>query len=216
MLIVLLTTARDAARFYTSYLWFHEVHFTSVFRGVLVTKVLLALCFCVIFFVIMMASLTVSDRTAPAVLPADSNDELVDRYRETVLPHGRFLRLAAGVIFALLAGVGTNKEWNNWDLFRYHVSFGATDPLYHKDIGFYVFELPFIKFLPGWAFEALIVVLLVTIVSQYLNGGIRFQGQGPRVTPAVKAHLSVVLGVLALIQGVNYYLARLELVLSTS
>jgi uncharacterized protein len=217
VLIVLLTSARDAARFYTSYLWFHEVHFSSVFRGVLLTRVLLGLTFCVIFFVLMMASLTIADRKAPDLLPADVNDELVERYRDSVLPHSRIVRIIVSVLFALLAGVGTNKEWNNWDLLRYHVNFtgpGSTDPEFHKNIGFYVFEMPFLKFLPGWAFEAIIVVLLVTIVAQYLNGGIRFQGQGSRVTPAVKAQLSVLLGVLALIQGVNYYFARLSLVLS--
>ncbi len=216
VIIVVLTFVRDAARFYTSYLWFHEVHFASVFRGVLLTRVLLAAGFCVIFFVIILASLTVADRHAPVLLPANVNDELVERYRETVMPRGRLVRILTSVIFALLAGVGTNTQWNNWDLFRYHVNFGITDPEYHRDIGFYVFQLPFIRFLPGWAFEAVIVVLLVTLVAQYLNGGIRFQGQGPRVTPAVKAHMSVLLGVLALIQGVNYYLDRLELVLSTN
>jgi uncharacterized protein len=219
VLIILLTSARDAARFYTSYLWFHEVHFTSVFRGVLVTRVLLAVTFCVIFFVLMMVSLTIADRLAPDVLPADVNDELVERYREAVMPRRRLVRVIVSVIFALLAGVGTNKEWNNWDLLRYHVNFtgpGSTDPEYHKNIGFYMFELPFLKFLPGWFFEAIIVILLVTLVAMYLNGGIRFQGQGPRVTPPVKAQLSVLLGVLALIQGVNYYFGRLDLVLSTA
>ena len=111
-------------------------------------------------------------------------------------------------------GIGANREWNNWDLLRYHVSFGVSDPEYHKDVGFYVFELPFIKFLLGWAFEALIVVLIVTIVAHYLNGGIQLQGPERRVTPAVKTHLSVLLGVLALIKAVDYYFERLELVLS--
>ena len=82
-------------------------------------------------------------------------------------------------MFAILAGIGANREWNNWDLLRYHVSFGVKDPQYHKDVGFYVFELPFIKFLLGWTFEALIVVFIVTAVAHYLNGGIRLQGSGP-------------------------------------
>jgi uncharacterized membrane protein (UPF0182 family) len=216
VLILLLTTVRGAARFYTSYLWFKEVGFTSVFRGVLVTKVLLAVTFCIVFFVMLFVSLTVSDRFAPVSLPDDTQDELVLRYRDIVTPVGRWVRIGAAVIFALFAGIGTNKEWNNFDLFRYRVSFNAADPEYHRDIGFYVFQLPFIRFLLGWAFEAVIVVLLVTAVSQYLHGGIRFQGSGPRVTAAVKTHVSLLLGILAIIQGINYYFDRLALVLSTS
>jgi uncharacterized membrane protein (UPF0182 family) len=217
VVILLLTTVRGAARFYTSYLWFQEVGFTSVFRGVLLTKLLLAITFCIAFFVMMLVSLTISDRFAPVEMPDDAPDELVMRYRELVRPVGKWVRVVTALIFALFAGIGTNTQWNDFDLFRYHVSFGATtDPLYHRNIGFYVFQLPFIKFLITWAFEAVIVVLLVTAVSQYLGGGIRFQGAGQRVTPAVKTHLSLLLGILAIIQAVNYYFERLELVLSTS
>ncbi len=219
VVIVVLTTVRDLASFYTSYLWFQEVHFTSVFRGVLVTKVALGASFCVIFFAIMLASLTLADRRAPLVLPpaaTGEGDELVDRWRAVVAPHGLAVRLVTSVVFALFAGIGTNHEWNNWDLFIYHVDFGVQDPQFHHDIGFYVFQLPFVRFVIGWTFEALIVVLLVTVVAQYLNGGIRFQGQGPRVTSAVKIHVSVLLGLLSIVQGVNYYFDRLLLVLSTS
>ncbi len=136
------------------------------------------------------------------------------RYREVVTPRARLVRILVSAVFAILAGVGANREWNNWDLLRYHVSFGVKDPLYHKDVGFYVFELPFIKFLLGWAFEAMIVVFIVTAVAHYLNGGIRLQGSDRHVTAAVKTHLSVLLGVLALIKAVDYYFQRLELVLS--
>jgi uncharacterized protein len=167
----------------------------------------------------MFVSLTLADRFAPAELPDDATDELVSRYRDVVRPVGVWVRVITSIIFALFAGIGTNREWNNFDLFHYRVSFtgaAATDPQYHKNIGFYVFQLPFIKFLIGWAFEAVIVVILVTAVAQYLSGGIRFQGSGQRVTPAVKTHISLLLGILAIIQAVNYYFERLELVLSTS
>jgi uncharacterized membrane protein (UPF0182 family) len=214
VVIVLITSLSGLARFWTDYLWFQSVGFTSVFRGVLLTKVLLALVFISIFFGLMFVNLLIADRVAPTDLPTDGADELVVRYREVISPRARLVRILTSAVFALLAGVGANREWNNWDLLRYHVSFGVKDPLYHKDVGFYVFQLPFIKFLLGWAFEAMIVVFIVTAVAHYLNGGIRLQGSDRHVTPAVKTHLSVLLGVLALIKAVDYYFQRLELVLS--
>src|ERR1700685_4127625 len=74
VLILLLTTVRGAARLYTSYLWFPAVDVTSVFRGVLVTKLLLAVTFCILFFAMMLASLIVADRFAPDELPDDAAD----------------------------------------------------------------------------------------------------------------------------------------------
>ena len=215
-LIVLISSARGLATFYTDYLWFQEVHFTSVFRGVLVTRILVGATFVVLFFVALLASLSVADRFSPLGAPPGHRDELVERYREVVRPHAKVVRIVAAAIFALFAGVGTNSQWKNWDLFRYAVPFGVKDPQFHRDIGFYVFKLPFIKFLLGWGFGAIVVVLLVTAVSMYLSGGIRFGGPSPRTTPAVKAHLSILLGLLALLQAVGYYYQRLELVLSTN
>ena len=49
------------------------------------------------------------------------------------------------------------------------------DPQFHTDIGFYVFQLPFLSFVSGWLFAALVIVLIVTAVAHYLNGGIRVQ-----------------------------------------
>lgn len=214
VLVVVIASLSGIARFWTDYLWFQSVGFTSVFRGVLLTKVLLGLVFVLIFFALMWANLIVADRFAPSDLTIGETDELVARYRDLVMPRGRAVRVTTAAVFALLAGIGANREWNNWDLLRYHINFGVKDPQFHKDVGFYVFELPFIKFLIGWTFEALAIVLVVTAVAHYLNGGIHVQGSERRVTAAVKTHLSVLLGALALVKGVDYYFQRLELVLS--
>nr|MDQ2728679.1 UPF0182 family protein [Actinomycetota bacterium] len=212
--IVLLTSLRGLARFWTDYLWFSEVHFTSVFRGVLLTKIALAAVFVVIFFAMLAVSLTVADRVAPEVPAVGPQDDLVERYREIQTRRGRLIRLATAVVFALFAGVGANKEWNNWDLFRYHVNFPSSDAQFHQNVGFYVFQLPFIEWLLNWVFLAIIVVLIVTVVAHYLNGGIRLQSPSQRSTTAVKTHVSVLLGILSLVKGVDYYFQRLEVVLS--
>jgi uncharacterized membrane protein (UPF0182 family) len=216
VLIVLLLSLRGLAGFWTDYLWFDSVGYTSVFRGVLLTKLILALVFILLFFGLMWVNLYIADRVAPEDADPSQLNELVLRYREYVFPRGRIVQIATAAVFALLAGSGASREWNNWDLFRYHVSFGKTDPQYHKDVGFYVFQLPFIQFLLNWLFEAMIVVLIVTVVFYYLNGGIAPQSPQRRATAAAKTHISVLLGVLALIKAVDYYFERLQLVLSRS
>ena len=216
VLIVLIASLRGLARFWIDYLWFQSVGFTSVFRGVLLTKWLLALVFIALFFVIMLINLVITARVAPAAMDPSDTNELTLRYRDFAASHGRAVRIVTSVVFAILAGAGASREWNNWDLFRYHVTFGSTDPEFHKDIGFYIFQLPFIQFLIGWVFEALVVVLIVTVVFHYLSGGLTPQSSHRRATPAFKAHVSVLLGVLALVKAVDYYYQRLALVLSRS
>ena len=216
VLIVLIASLRGLANFYTDYLWFQSVGFTSVFKGVLLTKVVLSVVFIVLFFLLMLASLTVADRIAPLDVDPGNVPELVLRYRDIAVAHSLRIRLIFCAIFAILGGVGADRQWNDWDLFRYKVDFGIKDPMFHKDVGFYVFELPFIRWLINWGFEAILVILIVTAVFHFLNGGIVPQDPNERVRPAVKAHLSVLLGLLAVIKAVSYYFDRLALVLSRS
>src|ERR1019366_2637091 len=90
--------------------------------------------------------------------------------------------------------------------------FGIKDPQFGKDVGFYVFKLPFENFVVDWTLAILIVTLIVSIIFHYLNGGILPQRGIPRVRPAVKAHLSVLLALIALTKAAGYVLQRWGLV----
>ena len=96
-------------------------------------------------------------------------------------------------------------------LFFNSVDFGIDDPQFGYDIGFYVFRLPFIQFLISWVFRALIIVAVITAIAHYVNGGIRVQTSGQRVTPQVKVHLSVLLALIALVRAVGYWFDRFGL-----
>jgi uncharacterized membrane protein (UPF0182 family) len=215
VVIILIFSLRGMAGFYTDYLWFGSVHLTSVWKGVVATKVELALVFIAIFFVGCLVSLTVADRLAPKYRTVGPEEEFLQRYRDAIGPHGTKVRVGISLILALLVGTGAAGQWNNWLEFRNAVSFGAQDAQFHKDIGFFVFRLPFYSYLVSWAFLALVVIAIVTAVGHYLNGGIRPQAANNRVTPQVKAHLSLLLAGLALLKAVGYYLQRFRLDFST-
>jgi len=215
VLFFVLTSLRGIAGFYTDYLWFGELGFSSVWRGLVGTKILLALTFSALFFAVLLVNLVIADRLAPRFRPVSAEDQVVQRYRQLIGNNAAKLRVAVALVFALLAGGGVSAQWNNWILFRNGVSFGTKDPQFGRDIGFFVFKLPFLSFAANWAFVAMVVVAVVTASAHYLNGGIRLQTPGQRVTAQVKAHLSVLLGILALIQAAKYFLRRYELNFST-
>src|ERR1700737_5637785 len=75
VLFMVLTSLRSVAGFYTDYLWFKELHFTSVFRGVLLVQVVLTVLFTLVFFGLVLANLAMADRIAPR--PEGPEDELV-------------------------------------------------------------------------------------------------------------------------------------------
>ncbi|HWH35894.1 MAG TPA: UPF0182 family protein, partial [Acidimicrobiales bacterium] len=214
-LFVLLTSLRGIAGFYTDYLWFDSLDFPGVFTGVLSVKVGLAVVFSLLFFAVLWVNLFIADRLAPRFRPPGPEEDVVERYHEIVGERAGLVRTVLSALFALIAGAGVSSRWNDWILFTNARDFGLDDPLFSTDAGFYVFQLPFLTFLVDWGFASLVIITIVTAVAHYLNGGIRFQGAAQRVTTQVKAHLSVLLGLLALLRAVSYWLQRFELTLST-
>ncbi|MGH9116702.1 MAG: UPF0182 family protein [Acidimicrobiales bacterium] len=214
-LFVLIASLRGLAGFYTDYLWFDSIDQTSVWAGVLSAKGVLALIFTGAFFLLMWIDLLIADRLAPTFRPAGPEEELVDRYRALVGSHAGAVRVGVSVLFALIAGAGVSTQWQSWLLFVNAQQFGIDDPLFGRDVGFYVFQLPFLRFISDWLLSALIIVFVVTLVAHYLNGGIRLQSPLQRVTPQVKVHLSVLLALLALVKAGQYWLQQYALTTST-
>ena len=214
-LIVILLSLRSIAGFYTDYLWFDSLDFASVWRRLLVAKVGLSLVAMGIMFALVWINLLIADRIAPAFRPPGLEEEFVRRYHETVGHRSGLMRAGIAGLFALLLGAGAGARWQDWILFRNRQDFGINDPQFDKDIGFYVFQLPFVRFAITWGFTALVVVLIVTSAAHYLNGGIRLNAPVERVTSSVKVHMSVLLAMLALIKAVDYWYQRYTLNFST-
>ncbi len=215
-LFVLVLSLRGIAGFWTDYLWFDALELGGVFTRVLTSQVALAAIFTVAFFAIIWVNLIVADRIAPRFRPSGPEEELLIRYHDVVDRRAGLVRAGVALVFALMFGVGAASQWNEWILFVNRQDFGVRDPLFGLDAGFYVFQLPFLRYVVDWFFVSLIIVLIVTAIAHYLNGGIRLQTPLERVTPQVKVHLSVLLAALALVKAADYWLQRYELLFSTN
>ena len=215
VLVGLFLSARGLASFYTDYLWFDSIGFGTTWRGLLWARFAPAAVFTALFFVLMLVSLTIADRLAPHTRVLGPEDEMLARYSQTVAPYSGRLRIVVSFIFAILAGGSVAGEWQRWILFTNAQNFGVKDAQFHMDVGFFVFRLPFLTFVFDWLFAGLIIILIVTAIAHYLNGGIRLQTPFQRVTPQVKAHLSVILALMALVKTAQYFLGRYDLDFST-
>ena len=214
--LIFVLSMRGIASFYTDYLWFDSLDRTDVWGRVLGAKIALTFIFGGALFVLMWLNLWIADRIAPPFRPAGPEEELLARYHEAVGGRTVLIRTSVSFFIALLAGAGVSSQWEEWLLFVNRRDFGVTDPLFDTDIGFYVFQLPFLSFVVSWAFAAFIFIFIFVGIAHYINGGIRIQTVGPeRVTPQVKVHLSAILAVLAVIKAVDYWLSRYELTVSS-
>ncbi len=216
VVIILLASLRTLAVFWTDQMWFSQSGFGQVFSTLFVTKAGLVVVFGLVFGLLMWVNLMLADRFGARDLSFEPEDEVVRRFQNAVRPYAGRIYGAIAVVTGFIAGLNASGQWNTWLLFVHRLSFGTTDPLYHKDIGFYVFDLPFFSFVVTWLLVSLFVILIITSVFHFFNGGIRTTRKSPRVAPRVKAHLSVIGAGIALMKAAGYVIARWELVNSTN
>jgi uncharacterized membrane protein (UPF0182 family) len=205
--------------FFVDLLWFREVGYSQVFWTILRTKIALGVMFGALFFVLLYLNLLIVRRLTPHFRALTPEQEIVERYRLAFEPYAWWLIPLFSFVIALFVGFGVAGQWRTFLLWRNSagVSFGTTEPVFGRDPAFYVFSLPWLRFVQGWLFSSLIGITVLVALAHYLNGGIRPQapGFGEKVTPQVKAHLSVLLGVVVLTKAWGYYLGQFTLLTST-
>ncbi|HET8777122.1 MAG TPA: UPF0182 family protein, partial [Candidatus Limnocylindria bacterium] len=117
---------------------------------------------------------------------------------------------------AILLALGSGAAWSgNWEtilLFINGEAWGTKDPTLGRDIGFYVFDLPFWRFLLGWATTTLVVIGLLTL-GAYAARALRWQFH---LSAPVRAHLSVIGALLLVVIAAGYQFDIAELAYSTA
>ena len=212
--LALLSPAGQILGFYTDWLWFREVQFTSVFVTVLQTQVLLGVVTGAAFFLILYGNVTLARRLAPreALVAADDATGLPSP--EMLEPYLRRLTLPVCVMLALLAGwLGTNR----WELVLKALNptpFDIRDPLFGQDVAFYVFRLPLWNSLYGWLMWVLILSGLATIVVYFCTRGIQVSPGLVSISRRARGHLLALAALLLLLKAAGYRLAMFDLLFS--
>ena len=211
LIVLLILSANRIAAFLTDLWWFQALDLGSVYTTILGSQVLLGAVFGVALGLLVAGNLLVARRIRPFFIPSTPQQAAVERYRQMADPYLPWIILAIAAVFAVTAGFAVAGEWQPYLLWRHAQEFGVTDPQFGRDIGYYVFKLPWFKFVQTWLFTSLLLTGLLTAGAHYLLGGIRPEAQGEKVMPNVKVHLSVLLALLLAARGWGYWLDRFAL-----
>lgn len=190
---------------YTDYRWFEEVGYTSVLTTEWTARLAIFFAAALAFFLFYLVNVLTARRLTPRVSDASTRWAQIAAFagKSTTL-----LLIAGGAFLALLVGLVAQDEWLLWLRYTNTTPFGVSDPIFQRDISFYVFTLPVYQFLVSWLGGAVILTAIAVSVT-YLLGLGRVQW-----TAAVKSHLSA-LGVAFLaINAWSYQLDIASLVYS--
>jgi len=133
-------------------------------------------------------------------------------------PIARWSLIALVILIALGVAGSAASHWETILLWRNQVPYSpagvapVTDPIFHRDISFYLFELPFLRWLQSGA-NGLLLAALAVSAGRYLIGGLK---GGIIFTTQMRVHLAVLAGLYLASIAIGYQLDKLELVYSTN
>ncbi|MFM8154476.1 MAG: UPF0182 family protein [Actinomycetes bacterium] len=197
--------------FYTDWLWFGSVDKSEVFTTTLITRIGLFLGFGLLMGISVALVLFWAYRTRPTFRGLTPEQASLERYRISIEPARRLVTIIASIVVGVLGGLSAAGEWTTFLMWRNATSFGITDPQFGLDLSFYTFTLPFIRFLLGFAFTLILILLLAAVVVQYLYGGLRLQPKGDRASAAAQVQLSLLIALLLLVKAASYWFDRYSL-----
>lgn len=220
--VILVATSGALATFYTEYLWFGDVGQQAVFWTRIWNEVGFGVAFGVATFAILYANLLVARRLRPSVTPASwptgvaltpqqQIEQVLVSVRTALEPFAGWIVLVVAAVLAW--GIGASMS-GAWETFRLAVSggtFGIPDAHFGMDVGFFVFRLPALRMASDWLFGVLLLTLIVTLLMHLYDGGIRLSERLAGIDAHVKAHVSVLLGLMVASKAFDYLLSIYEL-----
>src|SRR6059036_1958439 len=186
LLFLALGVVAQLVPLYTDWLWFQEVGYTEVFTKTLALRGSLFAGLALAVLVFLYVNLTFAARTAAPDVIWELEDQLGLPGRVVIEPLIR--RFLPVVLFAisLVAGLRATVHWET--LLRYFnaLEFGRTDPLFGRDLSFFVFILPFWRLLYGWAITMVVSTIILTLVVYILQRSLVLTTRGPRLAAGAR------------------------------
>ncbi|HMH49307.1 MAG TPA: UPF0182 family protein [Candidatus Acidoferrum sp.] len=199
---------------YTDWLWFGEVGYVAVFLKILSLRGTLFTAVAVGVLIFLYANLTFAARTARPDVLWELEDQLGLPGRVVIEPLiRRFLPMVL-LLIAFASGMRASARWQTVLAYRNAVPFGSPDPLFGRDLAFFVFDLPMFRMLLGWGTTLVIATLALTLVIYVLQRSLVLTSRGPRLAAGARSHLLVLGALLLVLVGVGFWLDRFELVYS--
>ncbi len=205
ILMAVLVGANWLITYYTDWLWFRSLEFSSVFWQMIRARFGSGVVFGVLAAVLVGINLWVAGRFTRHALRVGGSP-----FEEGEIPGEALLRswtgyLAAGAVLVFVLGSIGASRWPVVWRYLHGGPFGVSDPIFGQDVGFYVFSLPLYQFVANFLLGVLVVSAVVVGLVYAAAGGIRFQ-ERLEVMPRPLAHFSALGGVFLLVVAWIYRL----------
>ena len=193
-------------RFAAEWLWFQALGYERVFATQLVARALLGLGVGAAAFAFLYGNIRIGLRGAflnprlAQITPAGPVD-LTQLVRRMALP--------AALGAAVLLGLGAASAWLDVLRFAHQTPFGTTDPVFGRDVAYYVFSVPVIAGAIRLLTILTTVTLTATVFLYVLRRDVAAFGRHVTVEPPARLHVAVLVATLFLLTALRVQFVRL-------
>lgn len=224
--ILLLGLLSVFINYYTEFLWFESINMQSVFKTVILNKAamysaIFAITFLIFFINLSLTRRNVKERPARPLRTEDGRDIIyLDEPQQS--PFDEFLSGNKSKWFFLIlsifgAFIVSSVASDNWLVIQQYinkVSFNVTDPIFNKDLGFYFFDLTFLRFVYSILMTTLVLTTMAVGMIYILDASSEIIfGDWKKLTFA-KAHVAVLIALIFALKSFGYRLSSYEILFS--
>jgi uncharacterized membrane protein (UPF0182 family) len=201
-------------RLATTKMWFDSVHHGAVYTTMLEAQIVLFCIFAVVAGLVGGATMLALRRIRPPLPMSSEDDTLRWLFRKYERRLWRILVALAVLVPAILVGQRAASNWQTYLLWRHAAPWHASDPLFHKDISFFVDVYPFHVLVLTLLSQAVSYGLWISVIGGYWYGAWRLRRGRRKITRGFTKLVSLLLAGYLAIKAVNYWVSRYALTTS--
>lgn len=212
VMVVLLISAKHIAYFWTEYLWFASLGYSSVFIRRLVAQFSVGAIAWLLFTAIVFSNVLIAYRLAGIhkmrmLLRQAFHPTLVSWIERTMM----VLLLLAVCVLGLSVATFVGRQWETVLKFIYATPFNLKDPILRQDASTYMLRLPFYNQLYKFLLTTLFAALIATLLMYLASSAIELISHRRYIAPYVRSHVSCLLSGLLMVKAFGYRLDMFKL-----
>ena len=201
--------------------WFQEIGFENIFTTILGAKIILGVILGLFTFSFIYINFRLAihfTKGKPILVKLGEKGGEID-----IGKHINKFGLVISAVLGFFTGLAGGSSWDTVLKYFNKTSFGTLDPIFHRDISFYFFDLPFWQWLVGFLFLIIFVSLIGAGLIYFFRGSFSFSRANPGslryssegklmrvgIAKPVKIHLSVLVFFLFLVAAAKTYFIKI-------
>ncbi|MEW6067736.1 MAG: UPF0182 family protein [Nitrospirota bacterium] len=215
-IILLMILVSTTINIYTDWLFFSELNYKNVFTKTLSAKFFTGLAYSFISLAFILINVIIANKAKfPPIDIFFNGQTRISMNIELLGKHIKPLTILAGIIFSFFAGVWGVSQWREILMFQNRMNAGLSDPIFGKDIGFFLFELPLLGYIKDYISLIILITLFIISFSYFLRGGVSLRERNIFIDKKVKIHAGILGGLFIFNIAFGFYLDQFNLLFSS-